>query len=203
MSKLRKFLNWFVIFVVPILFLIYTFFILKNNLFYEFEIKGRLLGYIAYWLLAFILLIKPIIIIFNLKKLKKYLSYRKELGILTFYFALFHVVFVTLFHYKILKFDELEKSVVFFFFNFFIKDKYNFIGFLGLIILFILTITSNKFSMKLLKNKWKKLHYSVYLAFILLSLHSYFITREIIYVITLVIFIILKILEFKGVKIIK
>jgi DMSO/TMAO reductase YedYZ heme-binding membrane subunit len=120
------------------------------------------LGEIAYYLLLITVFVKPLRIIFRqIGLLKTVGSYRRQLGIATFYFAIFHFLFyakeIYLSPITLLKTLWSVPSLAF--------------GAIGLISLFILAITSNKFSTMKLKRNWKKLHKLVYLAFPIILIH--------------------------------
>ncbi len=121
------------------------------------------LGATAYNLLLVTLFIKPLRIIYKkIGLLATVGSYRRELGLATFYFALFHF----LFYAKMIKLSPitlLKASLG--------SIEPLFFGAVGLIILFLLAITSNKFSTMKLKANWKKLHKLVYIAFPLILIH--------------------------------
>lgn len=51
-----------------------------------------IIGIIAEYLFIFIMFVKPISIIFNIKFLKKRMHYRKQFGILLFWFVFLHTV---------------------------------------------------------------------------------------------------------------
>ncbi|MEO2154765.1 MAG: ferric reductase-like transmembrane domain-containing protein [Nanoarchaeota archaeon] len=99
----------------------------------------------AFKLLVFISIIKPIIKIFNLRNFEKYLIFRKELGVIVFYLAFFHsliIFYITDFNYY------LAEKLIF--------NNFGYLfGLIALIILFLLFITSNNLSMKILKKNWK------------------------------------------------
>jgi len=58
-------------------------------------------------------------------------------------------------------------------------DSYLLWGSLAGSIIFLLGITSNTFSVKLLKRNWKRLHMLVFLALVFVALHIYFIAGDI------------------------
>jgi len=90
------------------------------------------------------------------------LPLRKPLGLYAFMYACLHfLVFVGLdfgFDWGLIWLEIVEK-------------QYAIVGFLALLILLPLALTSNRWSMRLLKKNWKRLHQLVYLAGILAVLH--------------------------------
>ncbi|MEM2963794.1 MAG: ferric reductase-like transmembrane domain-containing protein [Candidatus Anstonellales archaeon] len=86
---------------------------------------------------------------------------RRLIGIWTFLFALIHVVLVLNF---ILKWDVLPL---------FTNPNYIFLtlGFVAFCLLFLMAITSNDFSVKLLGAKWKSLHRVIFIALVLILIH--------------------------------
>ena len=59
-----------------------------------------------------------------------------------------------------------------------IKKKYIFIGFSAWLLLIPLAITSNKRMMKILKNKWKKLHRLIYLISLCGAIHYLWLVKR-------------------------
>ena len=191
MIKNKKIFSFFCQYLIPVSLFFIFFFLFFNNLnYYKFSI---LLGWVAYYLLCVILFVKPLSTTF--KKtifLKKILPLRKEIGILMFWTFLVHFLGTS-----------IQKNL---FSNKFFKiildpTHYLFWGILAGLIIFILGITSNRLSIKKLNKLvfrgWKKLHYLVYLGFIFTTFHIYLINQNIIFLIILTLFIILKIIEFR------
>lgn len=151
-----------------------------------------LAGIWAWWLLVFIMFIRPLVIIFpNIKILKK-LCMRKQLGVLDTWFFLIHG-FGTILHkelFSLTKFFGFSNSL--------------FWGLLAGIIMFLLGITSNikstKTLNKIVKNGWKKFHRSAYLLFVFTAIHAFLISDKMIYLVLTFIYLVLKILEFRRVK---
>lgn len=91
-------------------------------------------------------------------------SLRRTLGLTTFCWSILHVLSYFVF--------ELAFDFSLFFSEIF-QRTYLMIGLITWIGLFLLAITSNKFSIKKLKKNWKKLHNIVYPMAILASTHYY------------------------------
>jgi len=84
---------------------------------------------------------------------------RRWIGIYTFIFALIHVLLVSRFIFN------WNMSEIF-------KSAYLILGGTAFAILLLMAITSNNKSMRLLKKNWKRLHYLIYVALILVVVHS-------------------------------
>lgn len=91
-------------------------------------------------------------------------SLRRTLGLTTFFWSLLHILSYFIF--------ELAFDFSLFFSEIF-QRTYLIIGLIAWIGLFLLAITSNKFSIKQLKKNWKKLHNIVYPITILAGIHYY------------------------------
>jgi sulfoxide reductase heme-binding subunit YedZ len=129
-----------------------------------------LLGWIAWWTLFATLMIRPLADLTGLKILKRMLVQRKWIGDAMFLIGCFHVTLI-------LSAYMLNLSV---FWN---PQYWDFRlnwpwGMLAMITLTPLFITSNKFSIRLLKRNWKRLHLIVYGAFIFAGIHIYIFSRE-------------------------
>ncbi len=111
-------------------------------------------------LLAFILLIKPLAIVFPNKYFAKILSYRRELGVADVWLYLFHAQ------------GMIFTSVVS------VNDLFAYPGsplFWGAIAgngMLILGLTSNNIATRLLKRNWKRLHRIVYAVFFAALYHG-------------------------------
>ncbi len=147
----KKILGIISFYILPIILLTWTFLEPSKYFFAQ-------AGIIAERMLIFILFIKPIAVIFRSKTLLRYMPYRKELGIAIFWFAIFHAVGLII-KYKIFNINDYLGPLLI-------------TGLLGIIGLFILAITSNKYSMKKFKKNWKKLQYLAYPTLLLTLLHS-------------------------------
>ena len=145
-------------------------------------------GSISYFFLLLVMFIKPVVKILNIRMLFKTLIYRREMGILTFWFFLFHGV-----GYIISQNMGL---------NLFLDTgSFLFYGGFGGLLIVILGLTSNKMSQKLLKKNWKRVQYLSYAALFLVLLHVSLAEGEIgLFFLVGGLFIVLKVLEFKKVK---
>lgn len=121
-------------------------------------------AYVAIHLFSIIMFAKPLSQIFSkIKIFKKIVSLRRELGILIFYFAFFHMAgLITFYNYlSINSFIEANMMM-----NFMLM------GTLSFILMFILYLTSNNISVRFFKRKWRVFqNYFGYLSYILVLLH--------------------------------
>lgn len=130
------------------------------------------------------------------------MPYRKTLGILMGTLALVHVLqyFVEPFMLGYTNLYPWDRS----FWIQFSLPSYLGIGMVAFFFTFLLLITSNIFSMKLLGTRWKLLHRSVYIVFVFVLAHNMLLHGKFdpILMITLVLFIIGKWFEWKGIKLV-
>ncbi len=127
------------------------------------------MGELSWKLLLILLAIRPLGDIFpDFKILKKLLPLRKEVGILCGTLAIAHSIGF---------FFQAGISLPAGFLLSEIWDYKNtyFWGMIGFIIAIVLTLTSNIFSIKLLKTYWKKLHKLTYVFLLTVALHIIFI----------------------------
>lgn len=116
------------------------------------------------WILLIIILIaRPLNDIYKNKLLLFVLRYRKQLGVICGLSAFLHVI-IFLVNARGLK-DFFVNSLYWRFDNFFGW------GSLALILIILPLITSNNFSIKLLKNNWKRIQRLSYLVLIMTAVH--------------------------------
>ncbi len=182
--KFRNILQIFCYYIIPIILSIH-FIINPDRKFLN------VIGWISIIIVCFILFIKPIAMITQYKHFKRFLLYRRELGILSFWLALYHSLGYLYFFkmYKLLISNNLA--------------SYSYFGIPAFLIMFILGITSNKISMKLLKTKWKKVQYLAYGALILTMFHIELVKYQTFHFSFIIsaLFVILKYLEYKKIRI--
>ncbi|MEA5553910.1 ferric reductase-like transmembrane domain-containing protein [Anabaena cylindrica UHCC 0172] len=122
---------------------------------------ANLLGFIS--LLSYILTLLPSSIRAVFPQIKKakitiyLLKYRRRLGIITFLFALVHAILIV--NKRNLDLFDIQTY------------KISLEGTLTLIIFALLAFTSNDWSIKKMKNNWRKLHKLTYIAMFLLLWH--------------------------------
>ncbi|MBU2511227.1 ferric reductase-like transmembrane domain-containing protein [bacterium] len=120
-------------------------------------------GEMTLWLLILTIACTPIARTF---KIKHYRRYRKAFGIFSFLYVLLHVAaFLTKSRWN------LSETAISLF------SEWNLIlAFLSFLIMIPLGLTSNRFSLRLLKKRWNSLHRSTYLLVILAFGHVLFLT---------------------------
>jgi len=150
----------------------------------------------SYNFLILILLISPIVKIFpKFKILNKILLLRRPIWIIIWFFLLAHLIWFFLTH-NVWVLEFINNEI----FNFW---SLYFWWLWWTIFAIFPFITSNTFSQKLLKRKWKLFQYWTYLFFIFTVLHVYTLKWEIEELWVLFIWIILKIIAYKKVVILK
>lgn len=104
----------------------------------------------------------------NNRILKPWLALRRPLGVATFVYACLHLIS---YFGREGDFDVALKQMV--------EKPYLWFGLGALLILFVLALTSNNWSLRKLKfKKWKQLHRLVYFAFFLISIHILLIEKR-------------------------
>ena len=119
------------------------------------------LGSAALAILTFILFLTPIVDITNLKTLKLIRGFRREMGLSSFYLFLFHAAgFIYLYDlFNIGLYTDPKQHL--------------FWAGVAAIGMLILAITSNNFSVKLLKRNWKKIQFIAIPTYFFALAHSY------------------------------
>ena len=140
----------FTLSLVPIFYIIYQ--ILTNQLGPE-PIKD-ITHHTGKWTLYFIVITLAMTPLKKITKLNIWINYRRMFGLFVFFYASVHLMTYVGLDYR---FDlaSIGSDIV--------KKKYIFIGFSAWLLLIPLAVTSNKRMIKILKNKWKKLHRLIYL----------------------------------------
>lgn len=144
-------------------------------------------GVFALILVCIILFSKPLSVIFpKLEFFRKFLMFRREMGVLAFWLAMFHGVLL-LFYLKLLSTTSLPQTLN--------LNGFLFWGILALIGMFLLGITSNTLSQIKLKQNWKKLQYLAYPTLTFILIHKAIVKNEIYPYFILFTYIILKMVE--------
>ncbi len=137
--------------------------------------------------LVFLLMVKPVSVIFSSKILSRVVGFRKELGLASFWFFLVHAVGLII--VKDIEFTDLM-SVPFLTWGLFAG-----------VVMVILGVTSNEKSVVLLKRNWKRIQYLAYFALFGTLLHTSLVAGNMMkFYVVFGIFLVLKVLEWSGVR---
>ena len=121
------------------------------------------------WALIFIivtLMVRPISEILNQRKL---IAYRRMLGLFSFFYASLHFTSYLVIDLQ-LNWAELVKDIA--------KRNFILIGFVTIILMVPLAVTSNKFMIKLMGAlRWRQLHFLIYPIAIFGSIHFFMMVR--------------------------
>ena len=155
----------FALSLVPIFYITYQ--ILTNQLGPE-PIKD-ITHHTGKWTLYFIVITLAMTPLKKMTKLNIWINYRRMFGLFIFFYASVHLMTYVGLDYR---FDLASIG------DDIIKKKYIFIGFSAWLLLIPLAITSNKRMMKILKNKWKKLHRLIYLISLCGAIHYLWLVKR-------------------------
>lgn len=154
-------------------------------------------GKVAITFLFLSLACTPLVTLFDWKSLN---ALKKPLGNWGFGFVLVHLILFTLdsgYIGEAFSFGAVVEATF--------QKQYALIGFIGFVLLVPLFVTSNKYSQRLLKKNWKRLHQLVYVIGILAAVHYIWVwlakralTEPIIYAIVLALLLILRLRPVKG-----
>jgi len=114
------------------------------------------------------------------------MRWRKSLGILCFWFVVLHWIFLEIAQYQ----TSMPSFILH-------PNLFIWMGIIGLIALFIGYITSNLFSLKLLKRYWKRVQQIAYLAFLAAGIHIFLFKHDWSILILLLIYSVVKFFEWK------
>ncbi len=115
------------------------------------------------WALRFLMLTLCITPIMQLTTWVFFVRYRRALGLITFFYMVLHVSIWLIDQQFSLEY--ISEDIM--------KRRYILLGALAFVMTFLLAITSNNWSIRKLKKRWKKLHYLVYPILIISWLHFY------------------------------
>jgi len=140
----------FILSLVPIFYIIYQ--ILTNQLGPE-PIKD-ITHHTGKWTLYFIVITLAMTPLKKITKLNIWINYRRMFGLFIFFYASVHLMTYVGLDYRF-DLESIGDDII--------KKKYIFIGFSAWLLLIPLAVTSNKRMIKILRDKWKKLHRLIYL----------------------------------------
>ena len=179
----------FIFSLVPIFFIIYQ--IITNQLGPE-PIKD-ITHHTGKWTLYFIIITLAMTPLKKITKLNIWINYRRMFGLFIFFYASVHLMIYVGLDYR---FDLTSIG------NDIVKKKYIFIGFSAWLLLIPLVLTSNKWMIKILKDKWKKLHRLIYLISLFGAIHYLWLVKrdltEPLIFLTIILILLTFRLKFKG-----
>ena len=141
------------------------------------------------WTLRFIIITLAMTPLQKLTKLNFWISYRRMFGLFVFFYASAHMMTYVGIDYRF-DWSSIGDDIV--------KKKFIFAGFLAWLLLVPLALTSSKRMIRLLRDKWKKLHKLIYIISLLGIIHYLWLVKVVtieplIYLIIIVILLTLRI----------
>ena len=142
------------------------------------------------WTLIFICLTLSMSPLKKITNLILFINLRRMLGLFVFFYATLHLLTYVGIDYRFNFFPIIDDVL---------KKKYIFIGFSAWLLLIPLTITSSQKMIRILKDKWKRIHRLIYVIAVFGSLHYIWLSKTIFFkpmIYSLIIFLLL-LLRFK------
>ena len=141
------------------------------------------------WTLRFIIITLAMTPLQKFTKLNFWISYRRMFGLFVFFYASAHMMTYVGIDYRF-DWSSIGDDIV--------KKKFIFSGFLAWLLLVPLALTSSKRMIRLLRNKWKKLHKLIYIISLLGIIHYLWLVKVVtveplIYLIIIVILLTLRV----------
>ena len=155
----------FILSLMPIFFIIYQ--IITNQLGPE-PIKD-ITHHTGKWTLYFIVITLAMTPLKKITNLNIWINYRRMFGLFIFFYASVHLMTYVGLDYRF-DLESIGDDII--------KKKYIFIGFSAWLLLIPLAATSNKRMMKILKNKWKKIHRLMYLISLFGAIHYLWLVKR-------------------------
>jgi sulfoxide reductase heme-binding subunit YedZ len=148
------------------------------------------------WTLLFVIFTLSMSPLKQITKLNIWISFRRMLGLFLFFYATLHMLTYVVIDYR-LDLQSISKDII--------TKKFIFVGFAAWILLLPLALTSSKKAIIYLKDKWKKLHRSIYLISIFGIIHFIWLvkkdlTEPLIYAAIVVILLLFRFNTKKGIK---
>jgi sulfoxide reductase heme-binding subunit YedZ len=148
------------------------------------------------WTLLFIIFTLSMSPLKKITKLNIWISFRRMFGLFLFFYATLHMLTYVVIDYR-LDLQSISKDII--------TKKFIFVGFAAWILLLPLALTSSKKAIIYLKDKWKKLHRSIYLISIFGIIHFIWLvkkdlTEPLIYAAIVVILLLFRFNTKKGIK---
>jgi len=141
------------------------------------------------WTLRFIIITLAMTPLQKFTKLNFWITYRRMFGLFVFFYASAHMMTYVGIDYRF-DWSSIGDDIV--------KKKFIFAGFLAWLLLVPLALTSSKKMIKLLRDKWKKLHKLIYIISLLGIIHYLWLVKVVtieplIYLIIIVILLTLRV----------
>ena len=148
------------------------------------------------WTLLFVIFTLSMSPLKQITKLNIWISFRRMLGLFLFFYATLHMLTYVVIDYR-LDLQSISKDII--------TKKFIFVGFAAWVLLLPLALTSSKKAIIYLKDKWKKLHRSIYLISIFGIIHFIWLvkkdlTEPLIYAAIVVILLLFRFNTKKGIK---
>ena len=121
------------------------------------------------WTLIFIILTLAMTPLKKITKLSIWISLRRMLGLFVFFYATLHMLTYVVIDYR-LDLQSISKDIF--------TKRFIFVGFAAWLLLTPLALTSSKKAIKLLKDKWKKIHRLIYIIAILGVVHFIWLVKK-------------------------
>ena len=121
------------------------------------------------WTLIFIILTLTMTPLKKITKLSIWISLRRMLGLFVFFYATLHMLTYIVIDYR-LDLQSISKDIF--------TKRFIFVGFAAWLLLTPLALTSSKKAIKLLKDKWKKIHRLIYIIAILGVVHFIWLVKK-------------------------
>ena len=175
----------FILSLMPLFYIIYQ--IITNQLGPE-PIKD-ITHHTGKWTLYFIMITLAMTPLQRITKLSFWINYRRMFGLFVFFYASTHMMTYVGIDYRF-AWSSIGDDII--------KKKYIFVGFLAWLLLIPLALTSSKRMIRLLRDKWKKLHKLIYLISLLGVIHFLWLVKIItaeplIYLIIIIILLMLRV----------
>ena len=176
----------FTLCTIPLILILYKIFFNKLGP----EPVKEITSFTGEWTLIFICLTLSMSPLKKITNLILFINLRRMLGLFVFFYATLHLLTYVGIDYRF-NFSPIIDDVL--------KKKYIFIGFSAWLLLIPLTITSSQKMIRILKDKWKRIHRLIYVIAIFGSLHYIWLSKTIFFkpmIYSLIIFLLL-LLRFK------
>ncbi|MDC0417376.1 sulfoxide reductase heme-binding subunit YedZ [Candidatus Pelagibacter sp.] len=164
MKKILK-PGFFILSLIPLIIILYRIFF--NQLGPE-PIK-EITHHTGEWTLLFLIFTLSMTPLKKLTNLSIWISFRRMFGLFAFFYASLHLMTYVGLDYRF-DLNSISKDVL--------TKKFIFIGFAAWLLMLPLALTSSQKAIKILKEKWKKLHKLVYVIAIFASIHFLWLVKK-------------------------